>query len=66
MRPNSAVRGGARKGLKAGGAERAGPKRRRVRVGRGRGRLRGWWLAALWGSRAVMFMGKGDRGGRRS
>ena len=36
------MRGGARKGLKAGGAERAGPKRRRVRVGRGRGRLRGW------------------------
>jgi len=42
QRLNSTVRGGAREGIKAGGAERAGPKRRRVRVGRGRGRLRGW------------------------
>ena len=65
-RLNSTVRGGAREGIKAGGAERAGPKRRRVRVGGGRGCLRGCWLAAPRGCRAVVFVGKGVGGGRRT
>jgi len=59
-RPNSAVRGGAREGLKAGGAERAGPKRRRVRVGGGRGCLRGCWLAAA-GMQSRRVRGQGRR-----
>ena len=59
-RLNSTVRGGAREGIKAGGAERAGPKRRRVRVGGGRGCLRGCWLAAA-GMQSRRVRGQGRR-----
>ena len=48
------------RGDKAGGAERAGPKRRRVRVGGGRGCLRGCWLAAA-GMQSRRVRGQGRR-----
>ena len=54
------MRGSAREGLKAGGGEKADPEGRHVRVGPAAASAAG----GARGSRAVVFVGKGARGGR--